>query len=111
MLRGDVAEPAGPVTEQEEADDLEHALPRPRVDVADVAELLDRSGLDPGLLGHLAQGRDLGPLARRDQPLRQGPDPVALPGWTDRRHDDAPAQAPYDHASRRELATHREFVT
>src|SRR5947209_5444968 len=40
VLGRDVSEPPGAIAEQEEADDLEDALAGPRVDVANVAQLL-----------------------------------------------------------------------
>ena len=62
------------VAEEVEAHDLEDPLAGPRVDVADVAELRHEPRLDARLLGDLAQGRLLRPLARVDEALRQRPD-------------------------------------
>src|SRR5712691_6193917 len=64
VLGRDVTEPPGAIAEQEEADDLEDALAGPRVDVADVAQLLHGCRLHAGLLPDFAQGGQLGPLAR-----------------------------------------------
>src|SRR5215510_1228196 len=50
VLLRQVAELAGFVAEQEEADDLEDALSLPRVHVADVAELPDELAAGTGLL-------------------------------------------------------------
>src|SRR5207253_4745219 len=111
MLRRDVAEPAGAVAEQEEADDLEDPLAGPRVHVADVAELLDRRRLDARLLGHLAKRGQLRALPRSDQALRQRPDPLRLSCGADCSEHDPPSQPPYDHTSRRELPSHGDFVT
>ena len=77
---------AGP--QEEEAHDLEDplavALPRGRVRVADVAELLDDPPLDAGLLAHLAHGRVGRDLAGVDLALRQRPDALGLPLRPDR---------------------------
>src|SRR5438128_8080582 len=111
MRGGNLAEPSCRVPEEEEAHDLEHALPAPGVDVANVAELLDGCRLDARLLRYLAQRRRLGLLAGADQPLREGPDVRLLAGGPDRGQHPAAAQPPHDDPSGRELTTHRHFVT
>src|SRR5204863_4749379 len=74
LLRRDCSEPALPVPEEEEADDLEDSLAGPRVDVADIAELLDELGLDACLLTDLAECGLLGLLTEADQPFGKRPD-------------------------------------
>ena len=98
VLGRDVAEAPAPVAEEVEADHLEDPLALPRVDVADVPELLDQAALDAGLLGHLPRGRVGGALAGPDQALRQRPD--LLPARPDRGQPPAAAQPPDDDASR-----------
>src|SRR5439155_23611631 len=111
MLRRDVPEPPGPVAEQEEADDLEDALARPGVDIADVPELLDGRGLDAGLLADLAQRRQLGTLTRPDQAFREGPGALGFPGRPDGGHHRPAPQLPDDHSAGRKLPPHPDFVT
>src|SRR5439155_14900807 len=102
VLGRDVPEPARAVAEEEEAHHLENPFSGPGVDVAYIAELLDGSRLDARLLRYLAQGGQLGPLARPDQALRQRPGSLGLPGRADRgQHRPAP-QLTDDHAARRE---------
>src|SRR5262249_12708292 len=96
--------------EQEEAHDLEDPLalplvPRRRVDVADVAELLDEPALDPGLLMHLPHRCLRRRLAGVDVALRQCPD-ARLAARTDRRDHLAAADRPPEHPACRELSLH-----
>src|SRR4051812_26086203 len=100
VLGRDVAQPAARVMEEEEADDLEDPLAAPRVDVADVPELLDRRRLDPRLFGNLPKGRRLSGLARADQALRKRPDPFRLAARPDRRDHPCASQATDDHSPR-----------
>ena len=81
VLGRDVAEAPARVAEEEEAHDLEDPLALPHVDVADVAELLEQSALDPGLLRDLAHGGVGRALAVADDPLGKRPD--LLPGRAD----------------------------
>src|SRR4029078_4585675 len=67
VLGRNVPEPARGVAQEIEADHLEDPLPRPRVHVADVPDLAERPRFDPRLLGDLANGGLLGPLAVSDQ--------------------------------------------
>src|SRR3954470_5135668 len=111
VLGRDLPEPPAAVAEEEEAHDLEDPLACPGVDVADVAQLLDGGRLDPCLLGDLAQRGELGALARRDEPLREGPRPFRLAGRPDGGHHMPSTQPADDHPARRELPAHRDFVT
>src|SRR5206468_7638502 len=99
------------VPQQVEADDFEDPLAGPRVDVADVAELLVEPRLHTRLLGGLAECRLLGLLARADDALRKRPDPRLLAARADRRHHPGPSQASYEHSTGRELPSHKTFVT
>src|SRR6266516_1857994 len=69
VLGRNVAEPAGAVAEQKEADHLEDPLTGPGVDVTDIPQLLDGRRLHTCLLTHLPQSGHLGPLTGPDQPL------------------------------------------
>ena len=68
VLGGNVTETSPAIPEEEEADDLEHALAGPRVDVADVPELLEQPALDAGLLRYLPHCCVGGALTASDDP-------------------------------------------
>src|SRR5439155_16539193 len=102
----DGAEPAAAVADEVEADDLEHALARPRIDVANVPELADEAASGAGLLGDLAQSGFIATLAGPDQTLGECPDPRRLPGGPDRGELPFAGQAPPQNRSGREFAAH-----
>jgi MFS family permease len=104
-----VVDPPAPVAEEEEAHDLEHPLALPRVDVADVPELLHEPALDAGFLRHFADGRLRSALAPSDQPLRQRPD--VLSPRPDGGEVPAAAQAPDHDPAGRELPPHVAIVS
>src|SRR3972149_10647132 len=80
------AQPAAAVADEIEGDDLEDALARPRVDVADVAELPVQAPPGARLLLHLPERGLRRVIPGCDEPLRERPHPRRLSRRTDRRH-------------------------
>ena len=109
--RGERADAAASRVREEEAHDLEDALPVPGVDVADVTELRGEATVHAGLLEPFPKGCLCGLLAPIDEALRQRPRPRRLALWPNRREPPAPAHPAHENHTGGEFAAHPDFVT